>query len=233
MLALLGIIGSNAGCSSDDATGTAGSTCVAPAGLICEPSGLPFVMLTGATSDACAGSRLGECSDPPLSTTTARLVQPAAGELCLSGSVDSLGLAKIVLIFSAFNAERTAILRVFDPHALGITQVAFTLDSPPSGGVALTAAVVTATDCPETPRHCFTPGFDLMTASSNGTPAVFRTAGAQVAPFANFQQTQVGAGQPFDSSALHHLEFSVGPGVYDFCVRDLEFLDATGAEVAP
>ena len=72
-----------------------------------------------------------------------------------------------------------------------------------------------------------------MMASSNGTPAAFQTAGSQVAPFANFQQTQVGVGQPFDSSALHHLEFSVGPGVYDSCVRDLECLGATGAEVNP
>ena len=239
MLALLGTIGFAAGCNSDGATGTddsggtGGTTCVAPTGLICEPSGLPFVMLTGATSDACAGSRLGECADPPLSTTTARLMQPEAGELCLSGSVVADGMAKIVLIFSTFNAERTKILRVFDPHSLAITQVGFTLVSPPSGGVTVTAAVVTATDCPESPRDCFTPGFDLMTASSNGTPAVFRSAGSQVAHFANFQQTQVGVGQHFDKRALHHLEFYVGPGDYDFCVRDLKFLDSTGAEINP
>jgi hypothetical protein len=133
----------------------------AHAALICRASGFPFVMFAGATSDACAGSRLGECQHPRLSATTADLFQPATGKLCLAGTVAPAdGWTKIVPAFSTFNTERTKILKVFDAHAMGITQVAFTIDSPPSGGVTIDAAVVTAIDCPSSPGDCFTYGGD-------------------------------------------------------------------------
>jgi hypothetical protein len=227
---LAGALGLMVGCGSN---GTAAeSSCISVEGLICQPAGLPFVTLAGASSDACAGSRLGTCQDPPLSATTASLTMSEAGRLCLSGTAaGSDGWAKIVLVFTQFNLERTKVLRVFDAEASGIAQVAFTVDSPPSGGVTIDAAVVTTRDCPAGPSGCFTQGFDLMTPSQPGMLATFTAPGPEVAPFSNFRQTLTGVSQVFDTSALQHLEFIVGPGVYNFCIHDLRFLDAAGNEV--
>jgi hypothetical protein len=201
-------------------------------GLICEPKGFPFVTLAGASSDACAGARLGTCQDPPLSSTTAVLTTPEPGKLCLSGTAaPGDGWAKVVFVFTTFNLERTKVLKVFDAEALGISQVAFTLDSPPSVGVTMSATVVTATDCPNSPGDCFSQGYDLVTAPSSAIPARFTMPGPQVVPLADFQQALRGVSQSVDTSALHHLELVVGSGAYDFCIHDFKFLDATGHEV--
>jgi hypothetical protein len=37
----------------------------------------------------------------------------------------------------------------------------------------------------------------------------------------------------FETRALATLGFDVGPGAFDFCVHDLQFLDASGAVVSP
>jgi hypothetical protein len=92
---------------------------------------------------------------------------------------------------------------------------------------------VTATECPASPGDCFTQGFDLRTETSTGMLASFTTPGPELAPFINFEQTDPGVSQPFDTSALHHLEFIVGQGDFNFCVHDFKFLDAAGAEVKP
>jgi hypothetical protein len=241
MFLLMGAIALAGGCGSNGSTARDGGdaappTCVDHAGLlICQPTGFPFVTIAGATSDACAGSRLGECASPPLSATTASLTQPATGKLCLSGTVASDGYAKIVLVFTTFNLERTKVLKVFNADALGITRTAFTIDSPPSGGITIDAAVVTATDCPASPGDCFTQGFDLMTDSQTSVLKVFTTPGPEVAPLTDFQQTDTGVSQTFDTSALHHLELisGQGQGDYNFCVHDFTFLNAAGEEVKP
>jgi hypothetical protein len=236
---LMGASALAAGCGSNGSAATPGSdaasvSCVDQVGLLCQPSGFPFVTIAGATSDACTGSRLGECAKPPLSATTTSLTQPETGKLCLSGTVAANdGYAKIVIIFTTFNLERTKILKVFNADALGITQAAFTIDSPPSGGVTIDAAVVTATECPASPGDCFTQGFDLRTETSTGMLASFTTPGPELAPFINFEQTDPSVSRPFDTSALHHLEFIVGQGDFNFCVHDFKFLDAAGAEVKP
>jgi len=235
VLALLAAAcGSNGDGETAPASGGAPRMCVDRDGLLCQPSAFPFVTLAGATSDACAGHRLGECPDPPFSPTTAHLTQPSAGKLCLSGSAAGTdGWAKIVLVFTTFNVERTRVLKVFDAEAAGITQAAFTLDSPPTAGVTLDMAVVTAADCPASPGDCFTYGFTLTTALGSGIPASFTAAGEVVAPLADFQQTRAGVSQTFDTTALHHLELIVGPGDYAFCIHDFKFLNAAGREVNP
>lgn len=232
---LVGAIALAAGCGSKASSAApgndAGPTCVDQTGLICQPSGFPFVTIAGSTSDACMGSPLGDCQSPPLSASTVSLTQPEMGKLCVSGTVVADGYAKIVLVFTTFNLDRTQVLKVFNADALGITQAAFTLDSPPSGGVTIDAAVVTATDCPTNPRGCFNQGFDLMTDSNTGTLVSFTTPGPEVAPFTNFKQTDPTSAKSFDTSAFHHLEFIVGQGDYNFCVHDFKFLNAAGAEV--
>lgn len=230
-LIYLGIGPSGCGSSASDASPP---TCVDATGLICAPKGFPFATIAGASYDACLGSRLGECANPPLSTTTASFAQPETGKLCLSGTVvPTDGYAKIVLVFTTFNLERTKVEKVFNADALGITKAMFTIDSPPSGGVTLDAAVVKATDCPANPGDCFTQGFDLMTDPSSDLLATFTAPGPEVALFANFRQTNTSVSQTFDTSALHHLEFILGQGDYNFCIHDLKFLNAAGAEIKP
>jgi lysophospholipase L1-like esterase len=127
------------------------------------------------------------------------------------------------------NQDRTEVLKKFDAKDLGITQVAFSIDSPPSGGVDVSAAITTATSCPGDSFGCFTYGFDLMTAAGSSVPADYTTPGRVIAPFANFIQA-IGT-QSFDTSALEHLVFGVASGSYNFCIHDFKFLDAQGNEV--
>ena len=196
---------------------------------ICAPIGVPFVTRALAISDTCGKDCPVLAADTPVGETTSTLSQPEPGKLCLSGVVSPGGWAQIGLLFAVKSQDRTEILKTFDARVLGITQVAFTIDSPPSGGVSVDAAITTAMSCPSDPFGCFTYGFNLMTAPGSSVPANFATPGPVVAPFANFMQTV--STHSFDTSALEHLVFSVGTGSYDFCIHDFMFLDAEGNEV--
>jgi len=227
---LVGTLGLGAACG--------GSSVEDPAcnveGFICHPSGLPFVEVAGAASDLCGG--YVDCDlakNPPAGSTTATLNQPQAGMVCLSGTVATGGWAQLVLQYAVFNTQSTKIVKTFDADARGITQAAFTIDSPPSSGVTVSAAVTTSLDCPMSGFDCFTYGFDLMTAPLSAIPVTVTQPGPQVAPFANFEQTRSGVSQTFDTSALQYLFFGVGTGDYDFCLHDFKFLDAAGNEVKP
>ena len=227
---LVGMLGLGAACggSSED------PNCVNQEGFICHPSGIPFAEVAGAASDLCGGYDVCPlAANPPAGSTTATLTQPQAGKVCLSGTVATNGWAQLVLQFAVFNKEFTNIVKTFDADARGITQAAFTVDSPPSGGVAVSAAVTTKLDCPASGFDCFTYGFDLMTAPLSNIPLTITQPGPQVAPFVDFQQTRSGVSQTFDTSALQHIVFGVAMGDYDFCLRDFKFLDAAGNEVKP
>ena len=197
----------------------------------CVPIGFPFVTRALAISDTCGSNCPVSAADTPVGETTSTLSQPEPGKLCLSGVVSPGGWAQIGLLFAVKSQDRTEILKKFDASVLGITQVVFTIDSPPSGGVSVDAAITTAMSCPGDPFGCFTYGFNLMTAPGSSVPANFATPGPVVAPFANFIQT-VGT-HSFDASALEHIVFSVGMGNYNFCIHDFKFLDANNNVVSP
>jgi len=235
---LAGMLGLGAACggSSED------PNCVSLEGFDCHPSGFPFVEVAADTTDLCVTPNGAYCAfsdlaaNPPPGATTASLTNPQAGKLCLSGTVEAGGWAQIVLQFAVFADQATKIVKTFNADARGITQMAFTIDSPPSGGVTIGAAITTSLECPDAPGFgCLTYGFNLMTAPLSNIPLTITQPGPQVAPFANFEQTRSGVSQTFDTSALQHIEFGVGPaqGDYDFCLRDFKFLDAAGNEVKP
>ena len=230
MVLLAGILGLASACggSSED------PNCASAEGFDCHPSGLPFVEVAGAASDLCGG--YVDCDlakNPPAGSTTATLTQPQAGMVCLSGTVATNGWAQLVLQFAVFNKQFTKIVKTFDADARGITQAAFTIDSPPSSGVAVGAAITTNLDCPASGFDCITYGFGLVTAPLSNVPVTFTAPGPQVAPFVDFQKSRSGVSQTFDTSALQHLVFGVMMGDYDFCLRDFKFLDAAGNEVKP
>jgi hypothetical protein len=231
-----GVLGAAGGTSGGGGGGGEADSCLPGR---CTPRGFPFVDTAIAASDTCGGNCPILAADTPSGKTTATLRQPEAGTLCLSGVVSSGGWATIGLVFAVWavegqartdmNQPRTEILKKFNADALGITQVAFTIDSPPSEGVSVSAAITTATSCPEGASGCVTIGFDLMTGPGSSVQANFAKTESVVAPFANFMQT-VGT-QGFDTAALQHLVFTVGSGSYAFCVRDFRFLDAQGNQV--
>ena len=196
---------------------------------LCAPSGFPFVNAAVAVSDACGGTCPLLAADTTLGESTATLSQPETGKLCLSGVVSPGGWAQILLVFAVRSQDRTEILKKFDANALGITQAAITIDSPPSGGLSVSAAITTATFCPGDLTACITFGFDLMTAPGSSVAANYTAPGQVIAPFSHFKQV-VGT-QSFDTTVLQSLAFIVGTGSYDFCIHDFKFLDAQGNEV--
>jgi len=246
-----GAAGSGGGASGGGSAGTGGASsatdaqvepsfvppaCVSGANeKRCAPSGFPFVKFAVANSDACLPSATS-CPLPetaPPGDTTARLSQPEAGTLCFAGTVKPGGWALLVLNFPKVNIDRTRILETFDADALGITQAAFTITSPPSQGLRMSGGTTKVLECPS-PDRCLISGFSLMTAPDSPVPVSIAMPGPWSAPFANFRQTDPTQGDPsqkFDTKALHFLAFDPGVGPYDFCVRDFRFLDANGDAV--
>ena len=227
---LVGGVGLGAGCGS-------GSSPAVPDGGSID--GVPFLVAATPESDFCrgiCGLAAAPTTDPPPGATTATFSQPEPGKLCQSGTVEAGGYAGFIMLFAEWNQDATKVLKPFDATSLGITQVAFTIDSPPSGGVAVYASIVTSPECPGSPPDystCVTWGFELMSAPLSTTPLTITTPGPQVAPFTNFKQTLSGVNQTFDTTALNFFDFRVGAGSYDFCVHDFKFLDAAGNQVKP
>ena len=206
-----------------------------------SPADFPFVVRAVVADDVCSGigtahsCKLGMTPAP--GSTTAVLSNPEAGKVCIKGTVAPGGYAYLVLVFTEYNelqnSEITAVLKSFDAAALGITQVAFSIDSPPGNGVTVQAAVLKQFDCPGGGQDCRTSGFVLMDAPSSGVQVVIQAPGPVVAPFANFEQTDPSASPTFDTTQLDAVLFMVIDGPYDFCVHHFKFLDPTGNEVAP
>jgi hypothetical protein len=192
---------------------------------ICAPSGFPFVQDAFAHSNLCSGV----CPTTPAGTTI-HLSQPADGTLCLSGSNPNAGDdTGILLSFTMFasaglTATHATVLKMFNADVLGITQVRFTIDRPPPAGVSVSADTLHSTECNN--NDCITWGFKLASPiTASGTTSVTATAS-----FTDFIPTPP---QTFDTRALDAISFDVGQGDFDFCVRDFQFLDASGAVTSP
>jgi hypothetical protein len=120
-------------------------------GFLCDPKGLAFAQFAFGVSDACGGL-IGDCPNPPPRSTTATLSQAGQGKLCMAGRVKAGGGAQVIIAYTAYNYDATKVLQKFDANARGIKQAAFTLDTPPSGGVSVNAAVVTKQECGTEPE---------------------------------------------------------------------------------
>jgi hypothetical protein len=225
-----------AGCGSE--TSPDPTFCEDRDGRICLPAGVPFAQAAVAATDYCLGQN--GCPGqtiPPAGATTAHLSQPEAGRICMSGTTTASdsGLAVILLHFTGLNKERTKITKTFDADALGITQVTFTIDSPPPvQGVIVGAGVLKTLEIMAGQRF-ITDGFRLMAPPLLDVLLKVTQPGPEVAPFSDFKQTDLSMSATFDTTGLANLGFAVGGrGLdYDFCVRDLKFLDAAGTEITP
>jgi hypothetical protein len=227
---LFGTLGLAAACSSGASSTPA--ECMAQPGLFCNPS--PFVVAAFAVSDACGAQKCPLDGSAPLGATTANLTPPAAGKVCLSGTVAPLGYAQLIFGFTVDNPDGTKILTTFNADEKGITQMSFSIDTPPAAGLIVQAAITTNLECPDSDLDCFNSGFTLMTAPASDIPVNITSSEPVVAPFVDFEQTPPRTvTEKFDTSKLNFVAFVVGPGDYNFCVDDFKLLDAAGNEVKP
>jgi hypothetical protein len=228
------------GAPSDTSAGKTGPfgepSCRTQPDPVCVPDGFPFAVVALGVSDVCGGPQ-ASCPrglNPPPGSTTMQMTQNEASKLCFAGTVAPAGYSSIVVVYSLPNEAMNQIVKPFDAESLGITQLAFNIDSPPIGGVGVGGAVDTSSTCPEDYLDCQTSGFALMTGPDSTDILQITAPGRVVAPWSNFKQTRSPpVSQIFDTHAIENLSFGVGEGSYDFCVSDLEFLDAAGQVVQP
>ena len=227
-----GIGGAGGAGSPGGASGTSGAVdagltplvvpvCVNGENAICLPSGFPFVPAALAHSDACNGGCL--TGSPP--GTTILFSQPVTGTLCLSGTNSTphgTGLAIKFTVVALLGPvpDHVMVLHRFNADLLGITQVRFTIDRPPAAGLSVSAMTIHSDVC--NGIDCLTLGFTL--------PNLITEPGTTTALLTDFVNNPP---QPFDTRALDSMDFVAGPGDFDFCVRDLQFLDASGVPVTP
>jgi hypothetical protein len=229
IIALLGTLGTTTACGSDN-QGEVGETatpiCKGPPTVACfiPVANVPFVIRAGAITDG---------------VSTARVKSPTPGTICMSGTLADAGPtyanwgALLALVIAERNQERTRILSPFNAEQLGITQVQFTLESPPATGIAPAISEVLNVECPDNPANCLTAApFYLKNDVITTTRTITASLGAA---------TQPSWGDPnllLDPTMLNGLQFDTrtiqGTSVeYDFCVHDVKFLGADGTEVVP
>jgi hypothetical protein len=147
--------------------------------------------------------------DDGAGVTTAK-VRTEPGAACMSGT--SVGWAVLQLIVGTRE-------KPFDAEALGITQLEFTIDSPPTSGVLGQLTMFSVEGSPHS--------FDLF--RDGRRVSVVSTQTLRVS-FDDYQNASV----VLDPSRLLAIGFPIGSAsAYDFCVRDLKFFDANDEEVLP
>jgi len=213
-----------------DTTITTQSTAVCNA--LFDAREIPFVAVTFWTSDACPSQRTGVAPMP--SSTITRLTHEP-GKICMSGQVTT-GYAELFLDFSGNNPNGTQPPEQpadpLDAAGLGISQLRFTLDSPPASGLAANLASVLVPGCYGRPNDCLHAGYYVMREDMPGVPTRLDQAGTHTLRIADFQAAPwVDPTRELDTSRLAFLAFEIGIGDYDFCIHDLELLDDAGSPV--
>jgi len=142
--------------------------------------------------------------------TTANM-RTEPGSVCMSGQ--SVGWATLNFALGRRDTP-------FDATALGITQLEFTVDTPPTSGVSAALVVLLPDLSPA-----------LIAWMSGGQPvSITGATTTKVTPFSDYTDPNY----VLDPSRLITVAFAVGTAEhYDFCVRDLKFLDENGVEVLP
>ena len=226
-LVFLGSLGLVGACGSNNAADVTTAGCVTPAATGCKvfvDDSASFVRWAGPVTDAIGGG------------TSSAVVKHTPGKFCMSGVADSgpTGAGWGVLLHLGLSdvAESTGgamVVAPFNAPALGIKELRLTLDNPPLAGVLPQATQMQSADCRTIP-DCIR-SFSLTTGIASP--------GLVTIPLADF--TQADADHPrttLDQTLITGLQFYVPPlpGMatpYDFCLRDVAFLDAAGREIRP
>lgn len=208
-----------------------------------EPQEQSTAVCSGLPSDGCGIHTKDGFVDAALVVTdgvSTGKVRYTPGRFCMSGKQDP-GATNMnwgsLLVLSLTPDAPMGIAAPFTAAARGITQVRFTVDPAPLSGMTVTFSSLQRADCLTLP-DCFTTApFELTDDGS--TPTIVEDSGTVTASLTSFVQPNWGnAALAFDKDLIAGLQFGPQqlPGVvadYDFCVRDLKFLDAAGHEVSP
>jgi hypothetical protein len=223
VIALAVVLGLTGSCGSSNPGQSTDPTCVDPAEARCRiaVTGNSFVQWTGPVTDGVAGG------------VSTAVVEHTPGRFCMSGTVDSgpdgSGWGAILLVGLATADDSTgALVTPLDASALGIAQVRFTVEDPPLTGILPQMAELESASCKTVPDCLAT--FDSTAVINPGPVTV--ALGDFAKPDANHPNAIL------DPKLIDSLQFYVGPlpGValpYDFCIRDLAFLDDSGQEITP
>jgi hypothetical protein len=224
--ALAGLMALNQACGSSGPGEQTTPVCMGPPTESCilAVDGHPFVHAAGTITDGVSTGK----------------VRHAGGRFCLSGRLDpgptNANWGAFLALFLT-HGDAQGIPAPFDAPAFGITQVQLTIEQPPVAGLVIQLSAVQRADCLAIP-DCLTPApFEL--ADGNGDQMIVEEPGTITAPFTSFVQPSWGdASLAFDPSLVATMRVVplTLPGVvldYDFCVRDVRFLDGGGRVVAP
>lgn len=151
-----------------------------------------------------------------------KISYPEPGKVCMSGD-DQATLALWLRTDQLWDgvhlpASSAAGDDLFHAGELGITAMSFTIETPPTTGVSLWILAF--------PPPCL--DFVQADAEKDGNPVVITSTGTTTT--LSFATDFTVA---FDTNAIAGVNFSVGPGAYDYCVTNLKFLDVNGREVTP
>jgi hypothetical protein len=185
------------------------------------PLGMPFVLAAAPVTDG---------------TSAARARNPVPGTVCLSGTAAQSGPASqnwgavLSLPLSQPNADGTGFESVFDAEQLGITGLRFRIQNPPSTGVTSQLLAIPRFPC-ETGEGCITSATSFVLQGPAGPVLATEAVTARLDAYTD-------ATDPSVPNRLFALQFGVAAESsaalgFDFCVTDLAFLDAGGAEVRP
>jgi hypothetical protein len=220
-LAALAVLG--LGCGSNEPTEQTTPTCVGPPipACILQVDDGSFVRTAGAVTDG---------------VSTAK-VRYTPRKYCMSGNLDPGPTNSNWGAFLGLPLTSAMATAPFTASSLGIAQVQVTIDPPPPAGVKVGLAAFQRADCLTKP-DCLTAA-DFFLTDDDGAEKVIDSAGTVTAALTSFVQPNWGdPNLSFDPDLIASLHFVPGilPGVvlpYDFCVRDVKFLDADGREVLP
>jgi hypothetical protein len=214
---LVGACGSNA---TDQVTPEA---CVKPADPGCRIAvhENSFVRWTGPGTDAANGG------------ASTAVVRYAPGRFCMSGTVDAgtdgVGWGAIMAVGLDEVDEANRVTPSFDASALGVGQIRFNLETPPSSGVLLQITQIQSLQCTQIPDCVTTFGRSTLVAS----PGIFTV------PWTDFNMPDAGHPSAILDRALItgvHFYVPTSPGTavgYAFCISSLAFLDAGGHVLTP
>jgi len=209
-------------CGSSDSVEKTAPTCISPADPSCRiaveaPSVVRWV---APATDAVSGG------------VSTAVVERTSDGTCLSGKVDpgpgGTGWGALVIFELARTDDSVTVLAPFDLKAKGVTKVRFNLSNPPSTGVLPQLVELSSADCTTTPG-CLSV-FD-------GPPPV-TTAGSVTLALGDFVTAEAqDTNKVSDPTISTAFQLLVAPSSgtvvdYDFCIQNLQFLDAAGKEVS-
>jgi hypothetical protein len=166
------------------------------------------------------------------------VVHHTPGKFCMSGQIDPGPTNEnwgALLVLSLAEHTPTGVAAPFNALAHGITQVRMTIDPPPLAGLAVSFSALQRADCLDLPA-CFTAASFFV--EDGGAERIIEDPGTVTFPLTAFVQPSWGDKTlAFDPTLISGLELVAGvlPGPvldYDFCVRDVNFLDAAGRVVS-